>query len=148
MDPLWGSTIITAILVCITAYYAYEVRLTRKAGNEPVFSIRSEIIIGIDDYIVSGLRLINFGGPARDIKIDIYADTTTPVGLFYIPSIGNNHYVMLNFDVNKLRKGKRKVIVKLVYKDNIGNIIKNNLNLDIDDIQNESRTILFEKCEK
>ena len=148
MDPLWGSTIITAILVCITAYYAYEVRLTRKAGNEPVFSIRSEITFGINDYIVSGIRLTNFGGPARDIKIDIYADTTAPVGLFYIPSISNNHYVTLNFDVNKLQKGKRKVIVKLVYKDNIGNMIKNNLNLDVDNIQNEGRTILFEKWEK
>ena len=145
MDPQWVNAIILAVLVAITAYYAYEVRLTRKAGNEPAFSIRSEVSFAMDTISFSRIVLVNSGGPARDIKVDIYTGDNAKKGLFFIPALHSGHFAHLEFDIQKLQKGKRKVRVELKYKDNIGNSQRDSLDLDLDELQNEGRTLIFEK---
>ena len=80
MDPLWVSVVITVVLVCITAYYAFETRRIARATAEQAQELRQQrisasqpvlwpMILGWD---LNKLEVIfeNIGnGPALDIDI-------------------------------------------------------------------------------
>ena len=69
-DPQWVTVFVTIALVGITGFYAWEVKKTRVERVKPSFSLRTGL------YTIGGgihaLYLINRGGVAKDVYIDIF----------------------------------------------------------------------------
>lgn len=106
MDPQWVSAIILAVLAGITGYYAYEVRLTRKAAKEPSLTIVTDEPTLSGD--VSRLALVNSGGVARDVSIDISTGDGTRKKPLYSPALHDGKFLWLDFDISEVQKKKGK----------------------------------------
>lgn len=147
MDPQWVSVGVLVVLAIITGYYAYEVRLTRRATREPSLSIvTDEPTFGGD---VSRLALVNSGGVARDVKIDISTgDDDTRKRWFYCPALRDGKFLWLDFDINEIQKRKGKVVIELRFKDNSGNIHSRSLGLDFGKLEGEGRALAFETSDR
>lgn len=142
MDPQWVSVGVLVVLALITGYYAYEVRLTRRATREPSLSIVTDEPTFRGD--VSRLALVNSGGVARDVKIDISTGDDTRKKGFYCPALHDGNFLWLDFDINEIQKGKGKVVVELRFKDNSGNILSRSLGLDFGNLEVEDRALAIE----
>ncbi len=146
MDPQWVSIGVLVVLVLITGYYAYEVRLTRRATSEPSLSIVTDEPTFSGD--VSRLALVNSGGVARDVKIDISTGDDTKKRRFYCLALHDGKFLWLDFGINEVQKGKGKVVVELRFKDNSGNIHSRSLGLDFGNLGGEDRALAFETSDR
>ncbi len=98
LDPLWVSVFVTAILVIITAYYAREMKKMRIESIKPNFSLRTGL------YTIGGgihaLYLINRGGVAREVKIDVKENNAVKKR-YFVPSLSLGEEVNLEFRLLK-----------------------------------------------
>lgn len=141
VDPQWVSVGVLAVLAIITLYYACEVRLTRKAVNRPSLSVTT------DEPTFSGkvsrLAIVNSGGVARDIEIDISTNDTEGK-LFYSPALNFGHYIWLDFNISGIQERRGRVLIELRFRDSSGSIHRDSLGLDFSKLQVEHRALAFE----
>ena len=137
-NPLWASVIIAAILAIITAYYAREMKKTRMESIKPNFSLRTGL------YTIGGgihaLYLINIGGVAREVKIDVKENDSINKR-YYVPSLGLGEEINLEFASDNIKDRTGILEIILTFKDGYYRDLDDILKIDFDAIKKEGREI-------
>lgn len=115
LTPLWTSVGVTFILVCITAYYAWETRKIRLNSVRPQFSL----VFAEFRPLVPHPRfvyLINKGGLAREIRINVAVNDEI-IKQFFMPSLSRGEKANLNIDPSDYIDSNDVVKVGVSYRD-------------------------------
>jgi hypothetical protein len=145
-------------LVALTAVYAYatvkvvienkkainEMRQTRLDAVKPALSLQPEDFTFGGDF--STLYLMNSGGVAKDVKLDIKVTNPDSEQFLYIPTINKEHKVFLQIN-NKVNNAGGFVRVLINYKDSYNQELSEILSLDFSDLNKEGRKIIGQNSE-
>lgn len=135
VDPLWVSSFITLILVIITGYYAWETKKIRLEAIRPNFALKIDFLnVGGG---IKALYLVNTGGTARNVKIDVQSDDMIFEKFFFAPSIVKDDSVYLYSNLDKLKEDAEKIEVKLLFEDGYNRKLSDFLELDFGTLQYE-----------
>jgi len=131
--------ILTAVLVTITSLQMTEARRTRLEANRPSFSLQPAIYVLGGGFI--SLDLVNGGGTARNIEIDVsHLKANT---LLYNSSIGKSERTSVLQGHFPSVGGLVKVHVK--YADSYGHMHEEDLQLDFNSLGKANRSITYLK---
>ncbi|MBU4502896.1 MAG: hypothetical protein KKA79_09950 [Nanoarchaeota archaeon] len=141
MNPLWVSVCITTVLVCITGYYAWEIRKSRLESIRPIFYLKTGM------YSIGGgmhaLYLKNMGKVARDINIDIETSNNEKKS-FFVPALDLGQEIDLQVNFQQIRENNGFVDVKLKFKDGYNRNLADRLHVDFKRLSKEKREITFQ----
>lgn len=141
LDPLWVSVLVTIILVVITGYYAREMKKMRIESIKPNFSLRTGI------YTMGGgihaLYLINRGGVAREVKIDVKENDVIKKR-YFVPSLSLGEEINLDISSENLKDKKGVLEILLIFKDGYDRNLNDSLKIDFESIKKEGREIQFQ----
>lgn len=139
LDPLWASVFVTVVLALITFWQMMEARKLRLESVKPALSLEP------GQYLISGgfmfLYLVNDGGTARDVKIDISYDGSKES--LFAPSISRNEKWLIIQNAAGLYEKGTQINVYVKYKDTYGKNHLQNLSVDFGKLKKEKRPIPY-----
>lgn len=146
-------------LVALTAVYAYATLLVMKATSKqaeesrrminemrqsrldavkPSLSLQPEGFTFGGGF--SGLYLMNSGGVAKDVRVDIEVTNPDSKKVLFVPAIDREHKVYLQIDSRvQTRGGFIKVDVS--FKDGYDQTLSESLSMDFSELKKEGREI-------
>jgi hypothetical protein len=138
-------------LVALTAIYAYAtmrlVRENRRTVEEMKQSrldaVKPNISLQPGDFTHGGfgaLYLVNSGGVAKDVKIDIEVTKPKSKDLLFVPAINREHRVYLSVG-DKAQDQGGVVKVDVVFKDGYNQMLSESLSIDFSELKEEGREI-------
>lgn len=129
--------LVTAVLVTVTAIYAYITDQIRIESVKPSLSLWPE------HYTLGGefgsLYLHNNGGVAKNIEIDVIADDPTQNYKSYIPALDKEHNVLLS-----MRGKSTKIIVNCKFQDSYNRNLTEHLGIDFAKLQRDERQLAYQ----
>ncbi len=128
----------TILLVFENRKTLQEIQQTRIDAVKPAFSIQPEGFTAGGGF--SYLYLVNSGGVAREVKVDIEATNLDSKKLLYIPTIERGHKVYLFIGGDIYYKGGHVKVV-VFFKDSYNQELSQILEIDFSIIKKEGRMI-------
>jgi hypothetical protein len=139
-------------LVALTAVYAYatvriagenkrtieEMKQSRLDAVKPALSLQPEVFTFGGDF--SALYLVNSGGVAKDVKIDIEVTKPESKELLFVPAINREHKVYLGAGTQAQNQGGL-IKVHVDFKDVYNQSLSESLSIDFSELETEGRRI-------
>ncbi len=139
-------------LVALTAVYAYatvrivrenkrtieEMKQSRLDAVKPALSLQPEMFTFGGDF--SALYLVNSGGVAKDVKIDIEVTKPESKKLLFVPAINREHKVYLEAGTQAQNQGGL-IKVHVDFKDGYNQSLSESLSIDFSELETEGRRI-------
>lgn len=139
LDSTWALVFATLTLAGFAAYQGIEARRLRFESVKPALSLRPE------RYIISGpptfLYLVNNGGLAHNLKIDVSYDDTENSG--FVPSLGRGEKARVVEDAHELYNKGSSLSVHVSCRDIYGKRHQQKLSIDFDQLKKGKGPILF-----
>jgi hypothetical protein len=142
IEPEWLLTIVNGILttslVIISALHMVEARRMRLESAKPIFSIQPADFYG-ESFLT--LHILNSGGTAKDVRIDVSYKNHTEQ--FYNSSIGTGERVPILHLMKEpyFPNAGGVVAVQVKCKDSYGVEHLNKLTIDFDSLVKENRAV-------
>ena len=159
-SALWASVGMSIVLACITAYHAFEARKIRIESIKPSFSVtigpypssfdffgggdsraglfgeRRKIDYKITHY---GLYLINSGGRAKNIRVDLEYDTSVgkTVEKYYSPALTSGEWLSLEVSPEYVQRLK----IFISYLDDYNHELTDEFSFDYSQLVEEHREL-------
>jgi len=145
LGPEWGlalvNSMLTIALVIISALHMVEAKKMRLESAKPIFSIQPADYFGDAETFMT-LHLMNSGGTAKDVKIDVSYKNCKQQ--FYNSSIGTNERApILSQSDPPLPRAGGVVEVKVECKDSYGIKHSKELTIDFDSLIKENRKMSY-----
>jgi hypothetical protein len=145
-------------LVALTALYAWgtiriarenkrtveEMRQSRLDAVKPALSLQPGLFTFGGGF--SEVYLVNSGGVAKDVKIDIEVTKPELKRLLFVPAIDREHKVHLGVD-DKARDQGGVVKVGVIFKDGYNQMLNESFSIDFSELKEEGREILSQYSE-
>jgi len=129
LAPVWVLVIALAgiaVLIVLASFQVIETRKLRLELVKPSLSLQPEY--PIEEF--SSLHLVNSGGIAKDVKINVSYDGADPDSLL-INSIGTNCWVPVLSNFDELRQKGSRIEVNVDCKDSYRKRHQYNLLIDL-----------------
>jgi len=115
-----------------------EIRQSRLDAVKPALSLQPEGFIFGGGF--SGLYLMNSGGVAKDVEIDIEITNPDSKKLMFVPTINREHKVYLQIG-GKVYDTGGFIIVHVNFKDGYNQSLSESLSIDFSELKREGREI-------
>ena len=140
-------------LVALTAVYAWatmriagenrrtaeEMKQSRLDAVKPYLSLQPGDFT--EDGGFGGLYLINSGGTAKDVKIDIETAKPKSTRLLFAPAIEREYWVYLG-QITKAQDQTEVITVRLQFRDGYNHPHNDSLSIDLADLRKAGREII------
>ena len=146
---------VTVTLVVVTAYYAdsaktqadASLKMAQEMERTRIQAVRPSLSLWPADYTFGGdfssLSLRNSGGVAKDVKIDFKTTKPDSSESLFIPAIDEDSMVILH-SANEVQREGGKLIVELNFKDSLGQLLNDKLEIDFGNLRHENRKLAFQ----
>lgn len=141
----YGLVALTALYVLATMRIAVvnqqtikEMKQARLDIVKPAFSLQPEGFTFGGGF--SALCLMNSGGVAKDVKVDIEVTNPDSKSALFIPTINREHVVYLEIDGSVQDKGGL-IKVQVNFKDDYGQNLSESLSINFSELKKEGRKI-------
>ncbi len=145
-------------LVALTAVYAYgtlkiarenkrtieEMRQSRLDAVKPSLSLQPEGFTFGGGF--SALYLMNSGGVAKDVRVDIEVTNPDSKQVLFVPAINREHEVYLQID-GKVQDTGGFIKVLVNFKDSYNQSLSESLSIDFAELKKEGREIICQYSE-
>jgi hypothetical protein len=125
--------IVAAVLLIIAAWQIWEARKFRLESIRPALSVRPARYIPGGHFVC--LELVNDGGLARNLKIELICDGVTSSML--TPSLGRNDKLRLMENTDELFQKGGNLLVRVSYSDTYGKRHQENLEVDFGQLKKQ-----------
>ncbi len=133
-------------LVALTAMYAYAtLMVVQESKRMRLDTVKPSLSLQPEDFLLGGgfasLYLMNSGGVAKDVKIDI--EVTTPLlnKALFISTINREHKVYLDIGVSTIQNAGGVVKVGVNFMDSYNQSHSESLSIDFSELKKEGREI-------
>lgn len=142
----YGLVALTAIYAWATMRIARENKRTiEEMKQSRLDAVKPNLSLQPGDFTLdggfSGLYLINSGGTAKDVKIDIEMAMPKSTKLLFATAIEREHWVYL-VPITKAQDQTEVITVRLQFKDGYNNLHNDSLSIDLADLRKEGREII------
>ena len=140
-------------LVALTAIYAWATLMIARANKRTIEEMKQSRLDAVKPYLslqpgdftedggFGGLYLINSGGTAKDVKIDIEIAKPESTRSLFAPAIEREHWVYLG-PITKAQDQTEVITVRLQFRDGYNHPHNDSLSIDLADLRKEGREII------
>ena len=142
----YGLLVVTAVYAWATVRIAGENKRTiEEMKQSRLDAVRPYLLLQPGDFALngsfSGLYLINSGGIARDVKIDVEIAQPKTTELLFAPAIEREHWVFLGL-IGKAQNQTVAITVRLEFKDGYDHPYNDSLSINLADLRKEGRKVI------
>jgi hypothetical protein len=142
----YGLVALTAIYAWATMRIARENKRTiEEMKQSRLDAVKPNLSLQPGDFTIgggfSGLYLVNSGGVAKDVKVDIEMVKLKSRKSLFVPAIDAQHWVYLGA-VAKAQDQTGVIRVHMQFKDGYNQPLSESLSIDFSDLKEEDREII------